>query len=51
MLRSDKILLVCEKQSEIIAELSKLVREVLVELAQYRSVENEEKLLEEIENK
>ena len=49
-MRNDNILRICEKQAEIISQLSDLVHVLLDELSQYRSVEQEEKLLNELEN-
>ena len=49
-MRNDNILRICEKQAEIISQLSDLVHVLLDELSQYGSVEQEEKLLNELEN-
>ena len=49
-MRNDNILRICEKQAEIISQLADLVHVLRDELAQDRSVEQEEKLLNELEN-
>nr|DAQ89490.1 MAG TPA: hypothetical protein [Caudoviricetes sp.] len=48
-MRSNNILQICEKQAEIISQLSSLIRVILEELSQYRSVEQEEELLNRLE--